>query len=57
MFLNSLKLHSINEISENVRKWLNGEYNRINNRTHGLIFNAFTIHNVALEGKYCIISI
>ena len=53
IFLDSLKLHSIDEISENVRMWLNEEYNRINNRTRGSIFNAFTIRNVALEGNDC----
>jgi hypothetical protein len=54
IFLDSLKLHSIDEISENVRKWLNEEYNRINNRTRGFIYNAFTNRNVALEGNDCI---
>jgi hypothetical protein len=53
IFLDSLKLHSIDEISENVRMWLNEEYNRINNHTRGSIFNAFTIHNVVLEGNDC----
>ena len=56
IFLDSLKLHPIDEISENVRMWLNQEYNRINNRTCGSIFNAFTIRNVALEGNDCMIA-
>ncbi len=49
--LDSLKLHSMAEISENVRTWLNGEYSRIRSRPGSTIFNQFTIHNVQLEGK------
>ncbi len=49
--LDSLKLHSIAEISENVRTWLNQEYSQIKSRPGSTIFNQITIRNVKLQGK------
>jgi hypothetical protein len=51
VLLDSLKLHSLTEIAENVRTWLNAEYSRVKGKPGSTIFNAFTIRNVDLQGK------
>jgi hypothetical protein len=48
--LDSLKLHS----SENIRMWLNAEYSRIKSKPGSTIFDAITIRNVDLQGKFYI---
>ena len=51
VLLDSLQLHSLTEIAENVRTWLNAEYSRVKGKPGSTIFNAFTIRNVDLQGK------
>jgi len=49
--LDSLNLHSMAEISNNIKTWLNAEYSREKNRPDSTIFNNITIRNVVLQGK------
>jgi Ulp1 family protease len=49
--LDSLNLHSMTEISNNIKTWLNAEYSREKNCQDSTIFNNITIHNVVLQGK------
>jgi Ulp1 family protease len=51
VLLDSLKLHSLKEISENIRMWLNAEYSGIKSKSGSTIINAFTIHSVDLQDK------
>jgi Ulp1 family protease len=43
LLLDSLQLHSLTEISENIRTWLNAEYSRIKRKPGSTIFNPLTI--------------
>jgi Ulp1 family protease len=50
LLLDSLQLHSLTEISENIRTWLNAEYSRIKRKLGSTVFNALTIRSVNLQG-------
>jgi Ulp1 family protease len=51
LLLDSLQLHSLTEISENIRTWLNTEYSRIKRKPGSAVFNPLTIRSVNLQGN------
>jgi hypothetical protein len=51
VLLDSLQLHSLTEISENIRTWLNAEYSRIKRKPGSAVFNPLIIRSVNLQGN------
>jgi Ulp1 family protease len=48
LLLDSLRLHSVSEVSDNIQMWLNAEYRKKEGST---VFNGFTIRSIYLKGK------
>jgi Ulp1 family protease len=51
LLLDSLRLHSVSEVSDNIRMWLNAEYSRVRKKEGSTVFNGFTIRSAYLKGK------